>query len=113
MGCVCRNIQQESMTNNDGEIFIASVVDQDTTETMALQLISKLSSLNPQSECEDLFASFLCLTLFGICDDGALHLPSVQECENVMNSICPQEWVAIFNTTDCIGRSGSRCAKIG
>ena len=113
MGHVRRNILQESMTNNIGEIFIASVADQEATETMALQLISKLSSLNPQSECEDLFASFLCLTLFGICDGGALHLPLFQECENIMNNICPQEWVAIFNTTDCIGRSGSRRTKIG
>ena len=99
------------MTNSDGEIFIASVAGREAAETMALQLISKLSSLNPQSECEDLFSSFLYLSLFDRCDDGALHLPPFQECENIMNSICPQEWVAIFNTTDCIGRLDSRCAN--
>ena len=84
-GSFCRNIL-ESYQNRffwnesvNGQIFIASVVDQEAAEQLAINLSN--ASQNFTSECQDQARELICSYLFGLCTgNGTLHLPTAEQC---------------------------------
>ena len=72
-GSFCRNVlqcyQDEFFGNEstNGQVFIASVVDQEATENLDIELISNLSNtVQNSSECEVKARQLICLYLFGL-----------------------------------------------
>lgn len=100
-GSFCRNelqfYQNEFFGNEsmNGQLFIASVVDQDATENLAIELISNFTNLsNAQqnlSECGVKGRQIICLYLFGLCsDNGTLHIPTAEQCMTT-NEFCTSD----------------------
>ena len=105
-GSICRNAlqsyQDEFFGNEStkGRVFIASVVDQEATETLAIELISNLSNTEQNSsECEVKARQIICLYLFGFCaDNETLHIPTEEQCMTT-NDLCTSEQE---NSTDSV-----------
>lgn len=97
-GSFCRNVlqsyQNEFFGNEsmNGQLFIASVVDQEATEKLAIELIFNLSNMQQISlDCEVKAMEVICLYLFGLCaDNGTLHIPTTQQCMTT-NDVCMSE----------------------
>ena len=82
-GFVCQNSLQSYQDRNGSQIVVASVLDQEATESQAIQLLSSISNMqsNVTSECIELLTDFSCLFLFGLCTDNeTLLLPSPEQC---------------------------------
>ena len=105
-GSICRNalqFYQDEFFGNEstnGRVFIASVVDQEATETLAIELISNLSNTEQNSsECEVKARQIICLYLFGLCtDNGTLHIPTEEQCMTT-NDFCTSEQENSTTTT--------------
>ena len=118
-GSFCRNLlqsyQNEFFGNEtiNGQVFIASVVDQEATEILAIELISNLSNAQQISlECEVKAMELICLYFFGLCAfNGTLHIPTTQQCTTT-NEFCTSE---LENSTtsqsdviNCTGKGSNR-----
>ena len=97
-GSICRNLVKsyqneffgnESMNN---QLFIASVVDQEPTENLAIELISNLSNVQQNSsKCEVKPMELICIYFFGLCaDNGTLHIPTAEQCMTT-NEFCTSD----------------------
>lgn len=69
-------------------------------EGRAEDVLRALVSLNLSPSCEAELASFLCLSLSGVCaDSGDLVRPSLDQCEAIKTGVCAAEWEEA-NSTD-------------
>ena len=88
--------------DGDGEIFIPANGNQKEAEQTAQTTIGGLLLLNPSAECSKVAPSFLCISMFGLCNNRTreLYLPSSQECRTVTENICAEEFVAAGGFVD-------------
>ena len=83
------------------------VLVQRNQESTANQLVSGLGLIKPSPECQRVALPFFCLYLFGLCDksSGISIRPTIGQCEEIRDVICPTEWATAlrfgFNLPDC------------
>ena len=74
---------------------IPSLIDQQTGEGNARNLINGLSFLTPPPtpECREAIMPFLCLSIFQLCDaSNNLHTILRQDCLALRDDVCMKEW---------------------
>ncbi len=95
-GAVCREhlqAQQECLTGvGDSDILIPVREPQQELETQAMQLLAGLQLLTPSDNCSEAIVPFICFSIFGFCDNSTreLHLPSLEDCNALMNTCAPE-----------------------
>ena len=80
------------------EIYLPSLSDQQEIEATVGQLLSTFHLLDPNSECETAFRSFLCLELFGLCDvNNQLRQVTRADCVRLTIDVCKREFDIAIN----------------
>ena len=78
-------------------------------EARVSQLISGLTTFGSSIECRNKALPFLCLQLFGLCGSAQILIqPTRNECEEIRDMLCPQEW----NTIMQFGIDLPDCARL-
>ena len=91
-GSVCLSELQQWPHCSKSGVFIPSDIDQETQEREAQQLLTALQLLNPSESCMMAFRPFLCLYLFGLCEEnGNVVQPSYEDCVVLKDVICAEE----------------------
>lgn len=87
---------------------------------IAQHTFNKLQLLGPKEECMNMFKPFICLQLFGLCNDGGQSIqPSYEECVAMQSEGCAEEVQLALSrpdTTDlfpeCISlKTANSCGK--
>ena len=78
--------------NSGPDVLIPSDRDLDIVEREAQQFIIYFQLMNPSKGCLRAFRSFICLYLFGLCDDnGHVVQPSYNDCLHLTTDTCAKE----------------------
>ena len=75
------------------DVYI-SATNQEAVEAQANNLLNNLEFLNPSPECRAAVQPFLCLYIFGLCDNhGTAYLSTFEQCILISTDLCATEWV--------------------
>ena len=81
------------VTSPPPALNIPSLVDQQTGERDAMNLVNGLSFLSPSQQCREAIVPFLCLSIFTLCDSSnRLHTILREDCLALRDDICADEW---------------------
>ena len=105
---VCLDILVGTLQSMDCDIDPeGGVLVQRNQESTANRLVSGLRLIKPSPECQRVALPFFCLYLFGLCDksSGVSIYPTIGQCEEIRDVICPTEWATLlrigYNLPDC------------
>ena len=93
--CFNELLQQQSCFSGleTNEILISSHVNQDKAEDKAESLLALLPILSPSQECVTAIKPFMCLYLFGLCDESnQLHQVLQADCVRIRDELCVEQW---------------------
>ena len=99
MGEVCKESLSSKQVCFSGyktpKVPVSATRDHYQLEDNARLLLEGLQVLNPSQACVDNIEPFLCLHLFGLCDEsGVLHSNSREDCLDLRERVCAREWLA-------------------
>lgn len=99
-GEVCRDVFTSlqmcysGVTSPPPALNIPSLIDQQTVERNARNLVNGLPFLSPRQECMEAIIPFFCLSVFELCDSSNnLHTILREDCLIIRDDICAEEWI--------------------